>query len=78
MAQVDALQLEAALRSPIIVEQAAGILAARHGLDLLAAFEVLELGARADGSKMHELARRVIAEEATPTTIVRYVDSRAS
>lgn len=78
MAQVTADALEAALRSPIAVEQAAGILAARHGVDLPRAFVVLQRGARSDGLKAHDLARRVICESQTPDEILRYLDAAAS
>ena len=73
MAQVTADALESALRSPIIVEQAAGILAVRHGLDLSRAFVVLQRGARSHGLKTHDLARRVICEPETPDEIARYL-----
>lgn len=78
MAQVTADALEAALRSPIVVEQAAGILAARYDVDLPRAFVLLQRGARSHGLKVHDLARRVIVEPQTPEEIVRYLDAAAS
>ena len=64
-----ARQLEEALESRIVIEQAKGMLAARHGLEIPAAFEVLRRAARSNRVKIHDLARRVIAEPTTPVEI---------
>lgn len=73
-----ARQLEEALQSRIVIEQAKGMLAARHNLTIPDAFDALRRAARSNRMKIHDLARRVIAEPATPAEIARYVDSRAS
>jgi AmiR/NasT family two-component response regulator len=64
-------QLEAALKSRIVIEQAKGVLSARHGLAISAAFEVMRRAARTNQLKLHELAARVVAERQTPAEIVR-------
>jgi AmiR/NasT family two-component response regulator len=67
-------QLEGALESRVVIEQAKGVLAARHGIDLQTAFEVLRRGARSHQLKLRVLAERVISEPATPREIARYLD----
>jgi AmiR/NasT family two-component response regulator len=66
-------QLQTALESRIVIEQAKGILAARHGLDVDAAFDALRRGARSHGMKLHDLAARVVAERTTPVEVERYL-----
>jgi AmiR/NasT family two-component response regulator len=66
-------QLEGALKSRIAIEQAKGILAERHGLDVEQAFEVLRRAARANRVKLQDLARRVRAGEPDPPEIQRVV-----
>jgi AmiR/NasT family two-component response regulator len=64
-----ARQLETALETRIVIEQAKGMLAARHGLEIDAAFDVLRYAARSNRMRLHELARRVVVEEQTPAEI---------
>jgi ABC-type uncharacterized transport system YnjBCD ATPase subunit len=52
-------QLETALRTRVAIEQAKGVLAERHGLELDEAFEVLRRAARANRMKLHDLVARV-------------------
>jgi hypothetical protein len=71
-------QLQHALTSRIVVEQAKGVLAERLGLDMDGAFEVLRYAARSTQSKLHDLAREVISSDETPHAIVQAVARHAS
>jgi AmiR/NasT family two-component response regulator len=62
-------QLETALSSRIVIEQAKGILAERYRLDLERAFAVLRGAARSNRVKIHELAAAVVSSPRTPTAI---------
>lgn len=57
-------QLEGALVSRIVIEQAKGVLAERHGIDIQEAFERLRHEARATRRKIHEVAADVVSGEA--------------
>jgi AmiR/NasT family two-component response regulator len=70
-------QLQTALESRIVIEQAKGILAARHGLDVDEAFDALRRGARSHGQKLHDLAARVVAGPTTPPEVERYLAGAA-
>ena len=59
-------QLQHALHSRVVIEQAKGILAERYGLDLDTAFDVLRRAARSNRVKVHELASRVRPGQPTP------------
>jgi hypothetical protein len=63
-------QLEHALVSRVVLEQAKGILAERLGLGIEEAFDVLRYAARSSRIKLHELAERVVREPRTPNAIV--------
>ena len=62
-------QLEHALTSRIRIEQAKGILAERHALQLDEAFEVLRRAARTNRMKLHDLVLRVQPGEPDPSEI---------
>lgn len=59
--EVLAEQLQTALSSRVILEQAKGVLAERGGLEMGSAFEVLRTYARRHGRKLVEVATEVIA-----------------
>jgi AmiR/NasT family two-component response regulator len=63
-------QLETALESRVVIEQAKGMLAARHHVDLQTAFDALRRAARSNHLVLRELALRVVNEPATPPEIV--------
>jgi transcriptional regulator with GAF, ATPase, and Fis domain len=53
-------QLQSALNSRIVIEQAKGVIAERRGLDMDHSFEVLRLAARGGNRRLSDLARAVI------------------
>lgn len=53
-------QLQAALDSRVVIEQAKGVIAASHGTDVGDAFEHLRRQARSQGRKLHDMARDVV------------------
>jgi AmiR/NasT family two-component response regulator len=66
-------QLQTALDSRIVIEQAKGMLAAWHELDVDRAFTLLRRGARSSHLRIHDLARRVVEERRTPPEIAKYL-----
>jgi AmiR/NasT family two-component response regulator len=64
-------QLETALHSRIVIEQANGVLSERFDLGVEEAFELLRQSARSDRSNIHQLAREVVASRDTPEAIRR-------
>ena len=63
-------QLEHALQSRIVIEQAKGILGERLGVGVEEAFEILRYAARTARMKLHVLAEKVVREERTPNPVV--------
>lgn len=63
-------QLETALQSRIIIEQAKGVLAERLGMDVDSAFAILRHAARSHRVKIHDIAARVVHERLTPAPVV--------
>jgi AmiR/NasT family two-component response regulator len=61
-----ASQLQEALDSRIVIEQAKGILAERYRIEVEDAFRLLRRTARTNRIRIHELAARVIASPTTP------------
>lgn len=57
-----AAQLQSALDSRVLIEQAKGVLMERHGLDDGAAFTRLRRQARASSRKLADVARETIAD----------------
>jgi hypothetical protein len=62
-------ELETALESRIVIEQAKGVLRERFGWSLDEAFDVLRYAARSSRTKIHELAGDVVGSEQTPHAI---------
>lgn len=56
-------QLQHALDSRVIIEQAKGVLAERHGVDAGTAFQVLRKHSRSTSNPLHDVARQVVAGE---------------
>jgi hypothetical protein len=63
------LQLERALESRIVIEQAKGVLVERLSLTPDEAFEILRRAARSQRRRIHLLAAEVIASRETPAVI---------
>lgn len=62
-------QLERALESRILIEQAKGVLAERYGMSCEDAFGLLRRAARFNRLRIHELAQRVVDQKPTPPEI---------
>jgi ANTAR domain len=69
-------QLETALRTRVAIEQAKGVLAERHGLDLDEAFELLRGAARTNRMKLHDLVRLIRPGEPDPPQIADQLERR--
>ena len=59
-------QLQSALNSRVLIEQAKGMLAERHGLDPADAFTLMRTYARRTGSPLLATAQRVIEGDTHP------------
>ena len=64
-----ARQLQEALSSRVIIEQAKGVLAERRGVHVDEAFRVLRTYARSNGERLSDLARRVVLREIDPADL---------
>ena len=62
-------QLQTALESRIVIEQAKGVLAERFDIGVAEAFELLRQGARRHRRKLRELAAEVVQSRETPSEI---------
>jgi AmiR/NasT family two-component response regulator len=67
-------QLQTALDSRVVIEQAKGILAERHGLELDEAFQVLRRAARSNRVKVRDLAGAIRPGRETPCEIAELLD----
>jgi hypothetical protein len=72
------IQLQTALESRLVIEQAKGVLAARLRLAVEEAFELLRRAARTTGRQLHELAQEVVESEELPEPIKRLLGHRGS
>jgi transcriptional regulator with GAF, ATPase, and Fis domain len=77
--EVLARQLQDALTSRIVIEQAKGVIAERQGVHVDAAFELLRARARSHGEPLSDVARRVVANDLSlqPTDPATEPDSSA-
>jgi GAF domain-containing protein len=71
-----ARQLQEALSSRVIIEQAKGVLAERRGVHVDEAFRVLRQYARSKGERLSDVARRVIERELDPAELPMSEESR--
>jgi AmiR/NasT family two-component response regulator len=62
-------QLQQALESRIVIEQAKGVLAERFGLGVEEAFDLMRRGARSHQRRLRDLAAEVVASRETPAEI---------
>jgi AmiR/NasT family two-component response regulator len=63
-------QLEQALHTRVVVEQAKGVLAERLRLTIDEAFELLRTTSRSNRRRLRDLAHEVLAEPETPADVV--------
>jgi hypothetical protein len=70
-------QLQEALDSRIVIEQAKGVLAERFHLEPDRAFEVLRRSARSNRIPLRDLAARVVSSERTPWEVAAQLDGAA-
>jgi hypothetical protein len=69
-------QLQTALDSRVVIEQAKGILKERLGIGVEDAFALLRVAARRNRIKLRDLAARVVAEPETPPEIEEALSRR--
>jgi len=62
-------QLERALQSRVLIEQAKGVLAERYGIGIDEAFELLRRSARSSRTRIHHLAAEIIGSRTSPDAI---------
>jgi AmiR/NasT family two-component response regulator len=66
-------ELQGALATRVVIEQAKGVLRERFGLPLDDAFEILRRAARSSRTRIHDLAHRVVEDAETPPEIAGLV-----
>ena len=70
-AQARADQLQGALHTRVVIEQAKGLLAAKTGVSLEEAFFALRNHARSRRMNLHTLAKRVVEAQSADLTSLR-------
>ena len=63
------IQLQTALETRLVIEQAKGVLAERLGIEVEEAFEVLRAAARSNSVKIHALASDVVRSRQVPSEL---------
>lgn len=76
-AQQRTQQLQQALTSRIVIEQAKGVLAERFGLTLDQAFDLLRSSARSNRQSIHKLASEIVDGSETPGSVIRALAGRS-
>ena len=71
-------QLQRALQSRVILEQAKGVLAERGGLEMAEAFAVLRRHARDHNQKLSELAHSLVSRELPATEVLDHARPRSA
>lgn len=61
------LQLETALRTRIVIEQAKGVVAERLNLSMSDAFELIRRSARNRCEKLHDVAETIVQDRSVPS-----------
>src|SRR5689334_13103772 len=61
--------LQRALDTRVVIEQAKGVLSERFDVDVHEAFRLLRMSARSNRIRLHELAGRVVESRQTPPEI---------
>ena len=67
-------QLQQALSSRVVIEQAKGVLAERYAIDVEDAFATLRQAARTHRMKIHHLAAAVVASRTTPPELAELIE----
>ena len=75
--EILAEQLQVALNSRVIIEQASGILAERGRLDIAQAFTLLRSHARSNNRRLSDLARDVVTGATTIDALLRPAPRRS-
>jgi AmiR/NasT family two-component response regulator len=74
--RVRVAQLQRALDSRIVVEQAKGVLSERYAVSVDDAFAVLRSAARRTRVKVHDLAAEVVSSRTTPDSVTAEIGRR--
>jgi AmiR/NasT family two-component response regulator len=61
--------LQRALDTRVVIEQAKGVLAERFDVGVVEAFRLLRMAARSNRTRLHDLAMRVVESRQTPPEI---------
>lgn len=69
-------QLNAALASRVVLEQAKGVLAERGGLEMDAAFAAMRLFARDNNQRISDVAAAVVARQVHPSAVLDHASRR--
>jgi AmiR/NasT family two-component response regulator len=67
-------QLQHALESRVVIEQAKGIIAERYGLGVEDAFEIIRRASRSNRLKLQDLAASIRPGEPTPPELAALLD----